>query len=123
MKKQSDIIIFGTFTVVLVIIASLLFGMKAYGKSVEATMQAEREAMEREYLAEIKAVLQENGFQNSGVNMTKESDEDGRWEYDVVIYNPSFEWMNPDKAEKIENTLAEGRAEEFGKISLTLLAR
>ncbi len=123
MKKQSDIIVLGMFTVVLVIIASLLFGMKAYGKSVEATMQAQREAMEREYLAEIKAVLQENGFQNSGVNMTKESDEDGRWKYDVVIYNPSFEWMNPDKEEEIENMLAEWREEEFGKISLTLLAR
>ena len=45
------------------------------------------EMMEEEYLTEIKAVLAQNHYSNSGVNMTKVIDADENYFYTIQIYH------------------------------------
>ena len=79
--------------------------------------------MESTYIAEVKETLRDSGFVNSGVNLTKETNASGDWEYTLVIYNRSFDWMEETVRADLEKELADMANDELGKISLALLAR
>ncbi len=123
MKKYMENIIPAVIIFLLIILFALLVGKKIYAQSVEAAAREQREAMESIYITAIKDELGEVGFANSGVNMTKATNESGEWEYTVVIFHRSFEWMEASAKEDLANRLEEMGVENLGKISLTLLAR
>ena len=62
---------------------------------------------EKELLAETKAYLNENGFQKSGVTLTRVVDSEGKREYTFTIHHGKIDKMS--EAERIE--LAESLAE------------
>ena len=123
MRKYMDMIIPAVVIGVLVLIFAMLIGTKAYANSVEAIERAQREANESVYLNLIKDELRAEGFSNCGVNMTKETNEDGEWEYTVVVYHRSFEWMDETDAMTLEQRLEYAGSDSLGKISLDLLVR
>lgn len=123
MKRYMENIIPATFVLLVIIVFALLAGQKVYGQSVEQARAEQREAMESTYISDVKAVLTESGFNNSGVNMTKATNESGEWEYTVTIYNRSFEWMEAEAKEEMQIELTDMGNTSLGKISLTLLAR
>lgn len=123
MRKYMDMIIPAAVIGILVLVFAMLIGTKAYANSVEAAERAQREANESVYLNWIKAELQEEGFSNCGVNMTKETNDEGEWEYTVVVYHRSFAWMDEADAVALEQKLEGEGINSLGKISLDLLAR
>ena len=123
MRKYMDMIIPAAVIGVLVLVFAMLIGTKAYANSMEAAERAQREANESVYLNLIKDELQAEGFSNCGVNMTKETNEDGEWEYTVVVYHRSFEWMDETDAMTLEQKLENAGSDSLGKISLDLLVR
>lgn len=123
MRKYMDMIIPAVVIGVLVLVFAMLIGTKAYANSVEAAERAQREANESVYLNLVKDELQAEGFSNCGVNMTKETNEDGEWEYTVVVYHRSFEWMDETDAMTLEQRLEYAGSDSLGKISLDLLVR
>lgn len=123
MKKYMENIIPAAIILLLILLFALLVGRKVYAQSMETVVREQREAMESIYITSIKDELGKVGFTNSGVNMTKATNENGEWEYTVVIYHRSFEWMEANAKDDLENRLEEMGAENLGKISLTLLAR
>lgn len=123
MRKYMDMIIPAVVISVLVLIFAMLIGTKAYANSVEVAERAQREANESVYLNLIKDELRAEGFSNCGVNMTKETNEDGEWEYTVVVYHRSFEWMDEAAAMTLEQKLENAGSDSLGKISLDLLVR
>ena len=123
MRKYMDMIIPAAVIGVLVLVFAMLIGTKAYANSVEAAERAQREANESVYLNLVKDELQAEGFSNCGVNMTKETNEDGEWEYTVVVYHRSFEWMDETDAMTLEQKLENAGSDSLGKISLDLLVR
>ncbi len=123
MRKYMDMIIPATVIGVLVLVFAMLIGTKAYANSVEAAERAQREERESVYIKLIKDELQKEGFSNCGVNMTKETNEDGEWEYTVVVYHRSFEWMDAAEELTLEQKLEGAGSNSLGKISLDLLAR
>lgn len=123
MRKYMDMIIPAVVIGVLVLVFAMLIGTKAYANSVEAAERAQREANESVYLNLVKDELKAEGFSNCGVNMTKETNEDGEWEYTVVVYHRSFEWMDETDAMTLEQRLEYAGSDSLGKISLDLLVR
>ncbi len=123
MKKYMENIIPVAVIMVLVIFFAFLAGQKVYGQTVERIERQQRDAMESTYIAEVRTVLGENGFSNSGINMTKISDDKGGWEYTVTIYHHGFGWMDESDRCVLEKELESLGREELGKISLALLTR
>ncbi|MBO5324832.1 MAG: hypothetical protein J6A80_01240 [Lachnospiraceae bacterium] len=123
MRKYMDMIIPAAVIGVLVLVFAMLIGTKAYANSMEAAERAQREANESVYLNLVKDELQAEGFSNCGVNMTKETNENGEWEYTVVVYHRSFEWMDETDAMTLEQKLENAGSDSLGKISLDLLVR
>ena len=123
MRKYRDMIIPAVVIGVLVLVFAMLIGTKAYANSVEAAERAQREANESVYLNLVKDELQAEGFSNCGVNMTKETNENGEWEYTVVVYHRSFEWLDEADAMALEQKLENAGSDSLGKISLDLLVR
>lgn len=123
MKKIQKNIIFTAVTIVMVLTFVILAGSKVYAESLEESNRRQREDRERVYLSMIRSQLEEQGFQNSGINMTKMTDENDEWEYTVVIYHHAFEWLEQAEAEDLEAMLIDMGDEQLGKISLALLSR
>lgn len=123
MKKYMENIIPAIVIFLLILIFALLVGRKIYAQNVEDAYRAQREAMESTYITGIKGELSEVGFSNSGVNMTKATNDAGEWEYTVTIYHRSFEWMEETARIQLEKELTDMGSEDLGKISLSLLAR
>lgn len=122
MRKHMDVIIPAAVIGLLVMVFALLIGGKVYAKSVEAAEREQRERMESTYISMIKDELENRGFSNSGVNMTKATDEEDEWEYTVTVYHHSFEWMDVNEQKIFEKELENMGSGSLGKISLDLLA-
>ncbi len=123
MTKSMKNIIIAIMIGVPVVLFALLLGSKVYAQSVEEARTEHREALESTYITTIRTMLDERGFENSGVNMTKVTNEWGEWEYTVTVYHDSFAWMEDAGKEELGNKLTETGEGSLGKISLTLLSR
>lgn len=122
MKKYINKMIPVAVITVLVVVFVVLIGGKVYAKSVESAERERREQMESIYITMLRDELKQDGFDNSGVNMTKVTNAEGEWEYTVIIYNSSFAWMDDAEQSILEKQLADMGSETLGKISLDLLA-
>lgn len=123
MRKNMENIIPAAAVVIMILVFAFLAGQKVYGQTIERAERERRDAMESSYIEEVKDILRDSGFVNSGVNLTKETNTLGDWEYTLVIYNRSFDWMEETAKADLEKELAGPGNDELGKISLILLAR
>ena len=123
MRKNMENIIPAAAVVIMILVFAFLAGQKVYGQTIERVERERRDAMESTYIAEVKETLRDSGFVNSGVNLTKETNASGDWEYTLVIYNRSFDWMEETVRADLEKELVDMANDELGKISLALLAR
>lgn len=123
MRKNMENIIPAAAVVIMILVFAFLAGQKVYGQTIERVERERRDAMESTYIAEVKETLRDSGFVNSGVNLTKETNASGDWEYTLVIYNRSFDWMEEGVRADLEKELADMANDELGKISLALLSR
>lgn len=123
MRKNMENIIPAAAVVIMILVFAFLAGQKVYGQTIERVERERRDAMESTYIAEVKETLCDSGLVNSGVNLTKETNASGDWEYTLVIYNRSFDWMEETVRADLEKELADMANDELGKISLALLAR
>ena len=123
MKKYFENIIPAAVIVLLILGFAMLVGGKVHAQNAEAARREQREAMESIYISNVREQLAEKGFCNSGVNMTKETNEAGEWEYTVIIYHHSFAWMDETVKADFERELTDIGSSTLGKISLSLLAR
>ena len=102
MSKRFLMILFGLMCVL------VFFTAKTMVIVAESKQQAEKEfyhEMEMEYLRETKEILSESGYSNSGVNLTKIIDEDGRRTYSVKIHNRRINALNETEKEELMNEL------------------
>jgi hypothetical protein len=103
---------------VFVITLVLSFSLRAYANDKKG--REYREAIERseaEYVKDIREYLNDYGFKNAGVNLTKEYDEDRNVTYRLVVNHHSFEYASASKIHNMENCFYE-KADEYLKGSL-----
>lgn len=123
MKKNLAAVIISVMFFGIMMVISIGIGMKIHAQNKEIQRAEYREAIESAYISDIRMVMEENGYSNSGVNMTKVTNEDGEWEYNVVIYHHSFAWMEEGAKEEMKIRLTDMGSDDLGKISLAFMTR
>ncbi len=99
-----------TFFLVLVIafsVAGTVYSRDDKGHKIESEYYYE---LEQTYVEEMKAVLVEEGFLNSGVMLLRTVNEDGSRQYRINIHNSRFERLSEEEREALINEL---RKKEF----------
>ena len=98
---------------VIIISVVLSVSVKAYANDKKG--REYREAVERseaEYVKDVREYLNDYGFKNAGVNLTKEYDKDRNVTYKLVVNHHSFEYASDGKIHNMENCFYE-KADEY----------
>lgn len=104
-----------TFTIlisgILILITALCISGTVQSQSRYAAETEEKyyKEMEAVYVSEIRAFLEDEGYRNSGIMMTRIIDEDGERNYTVTIHHDKFDKLSGE--EKKELLAACGRIE------------
>ena len=95
--------LFGLFTVALVIAISFFVGGTVVSQADGAITVDEQyyQVLEKEYVKEIRAFLAEQGYENSGVNLTMMADADGNRSYSVEVYHKGICKLSETAQEKL----------------------
>lgn len=105
-------LLFAGFSV-LVVVCILSISIKSYAEDKKG--KEYHEAMvrhENEYVHEIRESLNDYGFKNAGINLTKEYDENRTVTYKLVINHHSLEYAENAKLNKMESEF-ENLANEY----------
>ena len=96
----------GFWTAVIVLLCVTGFLIKGTVVSqAKSRIQQEKEVfheLEKEYIRKTRAVLKENGYENSGVNLTKVIDKDGNRTYRVVVHNSRINRLSNSEKDELE---------------------
>ena len=89
MKNLKEITITTVVTMLLILIIAFCICGTAFGQNRGRNQAQERyyRAMEQEYVKEIRKLLTERGYCNSGVTMNRVVQEDGSRQYTVTIHH------------------------------------
>ena len=102
MTNKIRFILIAAFAVVLTVI--LTASIKTYANDRRG--REYRESVKRneaEYVRDIRKYLDDNGFKNAGINLTKEYDEERNVTYILLVNHHSFEYTSDDKIESMED--------------------
>ena len=95
-------IIISAITVIMV----LSMSVKAYANDKKSREYKEAVAKQENcYVREIRNSLDEFGFKNAGINLTKEYDENRNVTYNLSINHYSFEYASEDKLNEMEDII------------------
>lgn len=84
------------------------FSAKAYANNLQAREYKKAlEEREDEFVREVRSYMNECGFDNAGINLTKMYDEDRKITYNLVINHYLFEYADDDKMNEMEKRLYE----------------
>ena len=105
-------------TAVIVVAVILSVSVKAYANDKKGKeYRAAIERNEAEYVKDIREYLNDYGFKNAGVNLTKEYDQNRNVTYKLVVNHHSFEYASASKMHNMENCFYE-KADEYLKGNL-----
>lgn len=104
MKKR-----FVLITVVLIMITVFCTTGTVMGMEKDAARVDEKyyKQMEKEYVTQVKSYLQEEGYENSGVTLTKVLYEDGSREYTLNVHHKRIDKLSESEQNALRNTLEE----------------
>ena len=107
MKRKESKAEFVVVTVLLVLFAALLFGSTAISMTEADTRELEEYYLEKErqLTGEIRRLLQEEGFDNSGIMVTRVVEEDGSRLYTVTVHHGRIDSMDPSGREELLDRL------------------
>ena len=97
--------------VTLLMILSLWFFIpeKVMSQNID-TVTVDEEAfieLEGNYLSQIKAYLEKEGFQNSGVALTRVVEEDGSRSYEITLHHKKLDKLSRDELETLKENIKE----------------
>lgn len=81
-------LLFFVFTIILIVLISLLFKGTVYSMPKSASAELDEKyfiSIEKQYVSEIKDALADEGYLNAGVMLTKIVDADGNREYTLCV--------------------------------------
>ena len=100
---------FGVITVLLILV--IAFCVKGTVFSKENHERARENhyfaALEDEYLKQTKGLLEEQGYHNCGVTMTRVTLENGSREYTVLLHHRKLQKLSKDEKERLVDTLSD----------------
>lgn len=109
MKSTARNITFIMATVLLILISTFFITKTVQGQSDKelAAREGYYQALEQEYVNEIRAYLNEQGFLNSGVTLTRVVDEQGGRDYQVTLHHKYLERLSEEERQAVFEEIAE----------------
>ena len=103
MDKKTFII----FTIALIIVLSCGFSIRARGESKKLNDISNEyyKAIEQSYVDEVRTKLNDRGFANAGISLTKVVDESGAFEYTVSIHHRRIDRMDEYQREELSDII------------------
>lgn len=96
----------------------LSFSLRAYANDKKGREYRESVcAKENVYEKEVRDCLNDYGFKNAGINLTKQYDEERNVTYSLMINHHSFEYASNEKIDEIEDRMYE-MADEYLEANL-----
>ena len=94
--------------VLLIVVVALwcVFGIKANASVKAENDKAEYQLQEIEFKKEVKDCLENMGYFNSGITVTKIMNEDGSREYSVRVHNQYLDLENTDAVNYVYSALS-----------------
>ncbi len=100
---------FGILTVLLILV--IIFCVKETVMSKESTERAKQNhyfaVLEQDYLERTRQLLDEEGYGNCGINLTRVTYEDGRREYTVLLHHRKLERLSGKEKLNLEGMLSQ----------------
>lgn len=112
MKNRKEFTVTAMITVMLVLVTAFCISGTVMGQS-KGNRRAEGQyyhAAEQTYVQEIRKLLEERGYSNSGVTMNRVTKEDGSRQYTVTIYHRRINKLSDARQREL---LAECRSVDF----------
>lgn len=101
----------------LVLISFIIFftagTVQGQEKGKEAFDAGCRHNLEQDYVKEIREYLNETGYENSGVMLTKVFDDEGIQEYTLKVHHKRFSFLSEDEKTNLREKM-QNLAGEFG---------
>lgn len=96
-----------TVSVLAVLVLWSICSIKANATERAENDKTEYQLQEVQLKSEIRTCLEEMGYNNSGITMTKVMDTDGCREYTVLVHHQDLDIDNLEKVDRIYGTLAQ----------------
>ena len=105
-------------TILLVLISTFFISGTVQSQSAENISENEKyfQELEREYVREIRDYLNAQGYENSGVTLTRTVDAQGDREYRVTLHHKYLEKLSKQERENIFGIIADMAFQEDGCI-------
>ena len=90
-------------TILLILVSTFFISGTVQSQSAENISETERyyQELEKEYVREIRNYLNTQGYENSGVTLTRTVDEQGSREYQVTLHHKYLKKLSPQEQENI----------------------
>ena len=103
MERRAGILSFVAGTVLLVLIAALFMGCTAMSRTVIGTGELEEYylAKEQELTKDVRELLAVQGYENSGVMVTRVVEDDGSRRYTIAVHHKRIELLDDKEREML----------------------
>ncbi len=88
-RRQTTLVI--GMLVLLAIFLWSINGIKVYAQDKAQNDKVEYQLQEKQFLNKVRTTLETNGYENSGITLTKIMDTNGNREYTVLIHNADID--------------------------------
>ena len=118
-------LLFAAATIILVLITAFCIAgtVMSKGDMNNAELESYYRQVEKELVGQTRELLDDLGFKNSGVTLTRVVDGEGNRDYTFKIHHGKIDAMSEGEQAKLANTLAEGymilKGEGFTNCSFT----
>lgn len=95
---------------VLIILSLWFFISEKVMSQNSGTVTVDEEAfleLEGNYLSQVKAYLEDEGFQNSGVALTRVVEEDGSRSYEITLHHKKLNKLSSEEQEELKENIEE----------------
>ena len=118
MRSTSKNITFIAATIVLILISAFFITKTVRGEADHERIATEKyyQVLEQEYVREIRAYLNAQGFENSGVTLTRVIDETGVREYQITLHHKYLEKLSMEERNEIFGAIKNMAFENAGCI-------
>ena len=103
MERRTGIVSFVAGTVLLVLIAALFMGCTAMSRTAIGTRELEEYylAKEQELTKDVRELLSVQGYENSGVMVTRVVEDDGHRLYTIAVHHKMISLLNDKEREML----------------------
>ena len=105
--KKTKLFVMITIGLIMIIILSVTKTVQCQEQTTARQNEQYYVVLEKEYVSQLREYLNEEGFLNSGIMLTRVVSEDGSREYTLTVHNSRFDRLTDSEKEALIRELEE----------------